>query len=70
MTSKHYKQILVKEYETQELSTEDFKNTLEFYTELVKKENSDIQEWSKAFLIIGSIILISVLLANLVHLLN
>ena len=39
MKSKDYKQILIQAYNDQELTSEDFLNTLEHFERLVKEEN-------------------------------
>tara|TARA_R110002012_G_scaffold287972_1_gene480564 strand:+ start:222 stop:344 length:123 start_codon:yes stop_codon:yes gene_type:complete len=38
MSSEQYKQLLVNEYKNQELSPEDFENTLEHYAKLYHNE--------------------------------
>ena len=38
MTAENYKSILINAYKNQELTIEDFENTLEYYTKLILKE--------------------------------
>ena len=38
MKAENYKSILINAYKNQELTIEDFENTLEYYTKLILKE--------------------------------
>jgi hypothetical protein len=62
MTAKHYKEVLLSEYESQELSIVDFQDTLEFYTKLVIQEERKRSRNKRLDIIIPFFLLLSMAL--------